>query len=60
MKRLVLIHLTRFYCTFSTSAQDRKNIILDADTDNEVDDRFAISRALLEPTFNITALKATQ
>lgn len=60
MKRLILIYFTLFCYTFSTSAQYSKNIILDADTDNEVDDLFAISRALLESTWNITALNATQ
>lgn len=60
-KRYVLFLLFIFFGTFSASAQYNKNhIIIDADTDNEVDDLFAISRALLEPTWNITALNATQ
>jgi inosine-uridine nucleoside N-ribohydrolase len=39
--------------------QPRK-MILDADTGNEVDDLYAIVRALIEPSWEITALNATQ
>ena len=35
-------------------------MILDADTGNEVDDLFAVARALIEPSWNILALNATQ
>ena len=38
--------------------QTKKKIILDADTANEIDDLFAIARALIEPTWEITALTA--
>ena len=34
-------------------------VILDADTGNEVDDLYALSRALIEPSWNILALNAT-
>jgi len=40
--------------------QAKKRIILDADTGNEVDDLYAISRALIEPTWDVLALNATQ
>jgi inosine-uridine nucleoside N-ribohydrolase len=40
--------------------QAKKRIILDADTGNEVDDLYAISRALIEPTWEVIALNATQ
>ena len=35
-------------------------LIIDADTANEVDDLFAIVRALLEPTFDIKAINSAQ
>lgn len=35
-------------------------IILDADTGNEVDDFFALARALIEPSWEITCLNAAQ
>lgn len=37
-----------------------QNVIIDADTGNEVDDLFAITRAVLEPSWNILALNSTQ
>ena len=54
---LVLLSLS-----FSTHtlAQEKRQVILDADTGNEVDDLFAVARALIEPSWNITALNATQ
>ncbi|TNF43434.1 MAG: nucleoside hydrolase, partial [Bacteroidetes bacterium] len=45
---------------FSGFAQTKKNVIIDADTANEVDDLFAITRALLEPSWNILAINSTQ
>ncbi len=39
--------------------QEKQPVILDADTGNEVDDLFAVSRALIEPSWNILALNAT-
>ncbi len=45
---------------FSGNAQPKKKVIIDADTANEVDDLFAITRALLEPSWEILALNATQ
>lgn len=39
--------------------QPRTPVILDADTGNEVDDLYAIARALIEPSWNILALNAT-
>lgn len=44
----------------SLFAQKPETIILDADTGNEVDDLYALVRALVEPSWNITALNATQ
>ena len=36
------------------------DVIIDADTGNEVDDPYALARALIEPSWNILALNATQ
>ena len=44
----------------TTNAQSKRRIILDADTGNEIDDLYAISRALIEPSWNVLALNATQ
>ncbi len=40
-------------------AQERILVIIDADTGNEVDDLYALSRALIESIWNILALNAT-
>lgn len=40
--------------------QEKLPIILDADTGNEVDDLYAIARVLIEPTWDVIALNATQ
>ncbi|MEM9885996.1 MAG: nucleoside hydrolase [Bacteroidota bacterium] len=45
-------------CTIFTQAQ--RKIVLDADTGNEVDDLYAIVRALIEPSWEILALNAAQ
>jgi purine nucleosidase len=48
------------FLSFSSVAQTKRRVILDADTGNEVDDLFALSRALIEPSWDILALNATQ
>ena len=45
---------------FETYGQDKLPLILDADTGNEVDDLYAIARALIEPSWEVLALNATQ
>jgi len=40
--------------------QKSVSLIIDADTANEIDDLYAITRAILEPGFNILALSAAQ
>lgn len=40
--------------------QGQRIVIVDADTANEVDDLFAVTRALIEPTWHVSALNATQ
>ena len=39
-------------------AQEKRLVIIDADTDNEVDDPFAIVRTLLDPSIEVLALNA--
>lgn len=41
-------------------AQNTRSIILDADTGNEVDDYYALARAIIEPSWEIICLNATQ
>ena len=57
MKRCLILLLIA--AAVSLNAQQKK-IILDADTGNEVDDLYAIVRALIEPSWDITALNAAQ
>lgn len=47
---------------FSTAsfATNKSKIIVDADTANEVDDLYAVVQALIEPSWDIVALNATQ
>lgn len=59
---LKLLSFSLFF-TFNLSsritAQDKIPVILDADTGNEVDDLYALSLALIEPSWNILSLNAT-
>ncbi|MEX0323277.1 MAG: nucleoside hydrolase [Puniceicoccaceae bacterium] len=57
MKRLLICLL---FITTCAHAGQKLPVILDADTGNEVDDPYAIVRALIEPSWNIIALNATQ
>ncbi len=56
-KYFILLFLA--LASISANSQQTK-IILDADTGNEVDDLYAISRAVLEPGWKVLALNATQ
>jgi inosine-uridine nucleoside N-ribohydrolase len=58
MKNLLVLIL--LCSTLVVTAQTQKKVIIDADTANEVDDLFAITRALLEPSWDILVLNATQ
>ncbi|WP_020531362.1 nucleoside hydrolase [Flexithrix dorotheae] len=63
LNALLITIICLFTVAFNTNkatAQQKKRIILDADTGNEVDDLYAISRALIEPSWDILALNATQ
>ncbi|SHJ19363.1 Inosine-uridine preferring nucleoside hydrolase [Mesonia phycicola] len=52
-----------FFCFSITIAQNSTSplpLIIDADTANEVDDLFAIVRAILEPKFNLIGISSAQ
>ncbi|MDF1549045.1 MAG: hypothetical protein P1P88_14570, partial [Bacteroidales bacterium] len=44
----------------STFAQEKRKVIIDADTGNEVDDLFALVRGLIDPQWEVIGLNATQ
>ena len=54
-----IIFISSLFITFNSVAQDKLNVLIDADSGNEVDDPYALVRALIEPTWNITAINAT-
>lgn len=56
----IIIVLAFCFVAFTAFSQQKKQIIVDADTANEVDDLFAITRALMEPSWEVLALNATQ
>ena len=56
--RILALFFALTFPMFSV-AQDKIPVILDADTGNEVDDPYALARALIEPSWNILALNAT-
>ena len=59
--RLLIRHVLGFLLfTAIASGQTKIPVILDADTGNEVDDIYALSRALIEPSWDILALNAVQ
>lgn len=43
-----------------TYGQDKKPVIIDADTGNEVDDLYAVVRGVIEPSWDVIGLNATQ
>lgn len=52
-----------FFCaiiSISAHAQQTKKVIIDADTGNEVDDLYAVVRGLIEPSWDVLGLNATQ
>lgn len=59
MRQLMLLCLL-FLCLTNVQAQDKRKVIIDADTGNEVDDLYAIVRGLIEPSWEVIALNATQ
>lgn len=59
MKRNILLSLF-LLIPFLSFSQHTKKVIIDADTGNEVDDLYAIVRGLVEPSWEVIALNATQ
>lgn len=56
MKKIyILLVILLPLCLFG---QEKKKIFLDADTANEIDDLFAVCRALIEPSWEVTTLSA--
>ena len=56
--KLLAFYFLMYCFTNPLLAQEKIPVILDADTGNEVDDLYALSRALIEPSWNILALNA--
>ena len=48
-----------FLCVIAPASGQQQQIIIDADSGNEVDDLYALVRLLLEPSLEVTALNAT-
>lgn len=44
----------------AAAAQEKARVIIDADTGNEVDDLYAVVRGLIEPSWDVLGLNATQ
>ena len=60
MKKLNVLILFFFLGISVYSQVEKRKVIVDADTGNEVDDLYAISRALIEPGWDVVGLNATQ
>lgn len=58
MRKIILVCIACFI--FGAGYTQKKRIILDADTANEVDDLFAIVRVAIDPNVEIIALNGTQ
>ncbi len=59
MKSRVLFVLMLIFA-LSAQSQQKKRVIIDADTGNEVDDLYAIVRGAIEPSWDMPGLNATQ
>lgn len=60
MKFLKNLFLITFTLIASLGTSQVRTVMIDADTGNEVDDPYAIIRALLEPSFHVVGLNAAQ
>ena len=58
VKKIFLLVLVFASCL--VQAQEKKRVIIDADTGNEVDDLYAIVRGLIEPSWDVIGVNATQ
>ncbi len=59
MRRILPLLLPLLLVSVFVSAAEKHRIIIDADTANEVDDLYAVIRALIEPEWNVIAVHAT-
>lgn len=59
MRRIAIFSFFLLFLS-GLQAQDKLKVIIDADTGNEVDDLYAIVRGLIEPSWDVIALNATQ
>lgn len=57
--KLVIVGFLLWIASISACGQ-KLSVIIDADTANEVDDLFAVTRALLEPGWEVLSLNSTQ
>jgi len=57
---LILFAVSLWIPSYVRPQSQKTRIIIDADTGNEVDDLFAIARALIAPEFEVLALNSTQ
>ncbi|MEO9892080.1 nucleoside hydrolase [Aurantibacter sp.] len=60
---LIIVSILTFFTLTKCFAQvknDKIQIIIDADTANEVDDLFALARAIKEPKFNVLGITSAQ
>ncbi|WKN45465.1 nucleoside hydrolase [Tunicatimonas pelagia] len=57
---ILLALILIFYGCTNLVAQEKRKLIIDADTGNEVDDFYAVTRLLIDPSLEILALNATQ
>lgn len=60
MLKRFLIVLLLVPSVMTISQESKKMVIIDADTGNEVDDLYAIVRGLIEPSWEVIGLNATQ
>lgn len=59
MKTTIAVFLLTLVSVF-LYGQEKKQVIIDADTGNEVDDLYAVVRGLIEPSWDVIGLNATQ
>src|SRR5215204_3695077 len=66
MNKFLAFLLLALACALTAAAQPPKQdaapvtVVIDADTANEIDDLYAIVRALLEPRFRVVGLSSAQ
>lgn len=60
MIRIVFLWMLMIAFPCGAHAQEKIKVIIDADTGNEVDDLYAVVRGLIEPTWDVLGLNATQ